>query len=130
MYYESPSLTLCTIFAAMIITLIIRIIDRPVITTPTTTHMYTIKSAASNKIKSILVIYRSVLGKRPWALKHNLHFWPAWALTRDINSICLYGSCNSDPLKFGTWALTREWVLARDTTVIRHTHLGHYWDPP
>ena len=62
--------------------------------------------------------YRSVPGKRPWALKHNLRFWPAWVLTWDINSICLYGSCNSDPLKFGTWALTREWALARDTTVI------------
>ena len=56
-------------------------------------------------------MYRSVPGKRPWALKHNSRFRPAWALTRDINSICLYGSCNSDPLKFGTWA------LARDTTV-------------
>ena len=32
-------------------------------------------------------------------------------------SICLYGSCNSDPLKFSTWVLTREWALARDTTV-------------
>ena len=62
--------------------------------------------------------YHSVPGKRPWALKHNSRFWPTWALTRDINSICLYGSCNSDPLKFGTWALTREWALARDTTVL------------
>ena len=65
--------------------------------------------------------YRSVPGKRPWALKHNLRFQPAWALTRDINSICLYGSCNSDPLKFGTWALTREWALAWDTTVYIYT---------
>ena len=63
-------------------------------------------------------IYRSVLGKHPWALKHNSRFRPAWVLTRDINSICLYGSCNNDPLKFGTWALTWEWALARDTTVL------------
>ena len=61
---------------------------------------------------------RSVPGKRPWALKHNSGFWPAWAPTRDINSICLYRSCNSDPLKFGAWALTQEWVLARDTRVL------------
>ena len=60
-------------------------------------------------------LYRSVLGKRPWALKHNSRFRPTRALTWDINSMCLYGSCNSDPLKFGTWALTREWALARDT---------------
>ena len=64
----------------------------------------------------ISYIYRSVPGKRPWALKHNSRFWPAWALTQNINSICLYGSCNSDPLKFSTWALTREWALAWDTT--------------
>ena len=74
-------------------------------------------------VKMILCIYRSVPGKCPWALKHNLQFWPAWALTRDINSICLYGSCNSDPLKFGTWALTREWALARDTTVYIWVHV-------
>ena len=65
--------------------------------------------------------YRSVLGKCPWALKHNSQFWPAWALTRDINSICLYGSCNSDPLKFGTRALTR------DTTVIDLQYDCNYW---
>ena len=63
-------------------------------------------------------MYHSVPGKHPWALKHNSRFRPAWALTRDINSICLYGSCNSDPsLKFGTWALTQEWALVRDTMV-------------
>ena len=56
--------------------------------------------------------YRSVPGKRPWALKHNSRFWPAWALTQDQNSIRLYRSCYSDPLKCGTWA------LARDTMVI------------
>ena len=63
-------------------------------------------------------MYRSVPGKRPWALRHNSQFRPARALTRDITSVCLYGSCNSDSLKFGTWVLTREWVLARDTMVI------------
>ena len=37
--------------------------------------------------------------------------------------MCLYGSCNSDPLKFGTWALTREWALAQDTTVLVHDNM-------
>ena len=39
--------------------------------------------------------YHSVSGKRPWALKHkhNSRFQPAWALSRDINCIRLYGSC-------------------------------------
>ena len=64
--------------------------------------------------------YRSVLGKRPWALKHNSQFCPTWALTRDQNSIRLYRSCYIDPLKWGTWALTREWALARDTTVSKN----------
>ena len=31
-------------------------------------------------------IYCSIPGKHPWALKHNLRFWPTWALTRDIYS--------------------------------------------
>ena len=59
-------------------------------------------------LHSIRIYYRSVPGKRPWALKYNSRFRPAWALSRDIhvNSICLYGSCNSDSLKFGIWALT------------------------
>ena len=65
----------------------------------------------------ILRLYGSVLGKRPWALKHNSQFWPTWALTRDQNSIYLNRSCYSGSLKCGTWTLTREWVLARDTTV-------------
>ena len=60
--------------------------------------------------------YHSVPGKHPWALKSR--FGPAWALTRDITSMRLYRSCCIDPLKWGTWALTREWALARDTTVI------------
>ena len=62
-------------------------------------------------MKGLLKYYRSVPGKRPWALKHTSRFWPAWALTRDI-SIRLYRSCYIDPLKWGTW------TLARDTTVI------------
>ena len=60
-------------------------------------------------------IYRSVPGKRPWVLKHNSRFSPAWALTRDQNPIRLYRSCYSGPLKCGTWA------LARDTTVMATT---------
>jgi hypothetical protein len=65
---------------------------------------------------------RSVPGKRPWALKHDLQFWPAWALTRDQNPIRLYRCCYSDPLKCGTWALTQ---LARDTTVNILVLIGH-----
>ena len=38
--------------------------------------------------------------------------------------LCLYGSCNSDPLKFGTWALTREWALAWDTKVVPGVVVG------
>ena len=58
-----------------------------------------------------IVIYCSVLGKRPWALKHKWQFWPAWALTRDITSMRLYRSCYIDPMKCGAWALTQEWAL-------------------
>ena len=65
-----------------------------------------------------VLYYHSVPVKHPWALKHNSQFWPTWALTRDINSIFLYRSCYIEPLKCGTWALTWEWVLARDTTVL------------
>ena len=50
--------------------------------------------------------YRSVLGKRPWALM------PACVLTQDQNPIHLHRSCYSGPLKCGTQALTR------DTTVL------------
>ena len=66
------------------------------------------------------VYYNSVPGKRPWALKHNSWFCSEWALTRDITSIilCLYGGCYINPLNCVTWALTREWALARDTRVI------------
>ena len=63
-------------------------------------------------------IYHSVPGKCPWVLQHNSRFWPVWALTWDIISIHLYGSCYLYPLKFGTWVLTWEWALAWDTTVI------------
>ena len=56
----------------------------------------------------------------PWALQHNSLFQPTQVFTRDINCIHLYGSYYNiiDPLKFGTWALTREWVLAQDTMVL------------
>ena len=60
----------------------------------------------------------NLLGKCPWALKHNSRFWPAWALTQNQNSTCLYRTCYIDPLKWGTWALTQEWALAQDNTVI------------
>ena len=46
-----------------------------------------------------------------------LRFQLGWALTRDINCIHLYGSCYNNHMKFGTWALPQEWVLAQDTTV-------------
>ena len=63
-------------------------------------------------------IYYIVPGKHPWVLKHNSQFWPAWALTRDQNPICLYKSCYSGPMKCGTWVLlTWEWALARDITM-------------
>ena len=60
-------------------------------------------------------MYRSVPGKCP---KHTSQFWPARALTRDQNPIRLYRSCYKGPLKCGTWALTPEWALARDTMVV------------
>ena len=62
-------------------------------------------------------MYSSVPGKCSWALNIPRDFWPAWALTWDQNSIRLYTSCYSGPLKCGTWALTREWALAQDTTI-------------
>ena len=34
-----------------------------------------------------MILYRSVLGKHPWVLKHNSRYWPAWALTWDQNPI-------------------------------------------
>ena len=46
---------------------------------------------------------------------HN-YIQPTWALTRpETNCIRLYGSCYRHPLKFDTWALTQECVLAWDT---------------
>jgi hypothetical protein len=97
---------------------------------PTRTHTSLISHCQSSVTLILRVLYyyhyRSVTGKRPWALKHYSRFWPAWALTWDQNPIRLYRSCYSDPLKCGTWALTREWALARDTTVstnVSHTSL-------
>ena len=54
----------------------------------------------------------TVVGKRPWMLKHNSRFWPG----RDI--FCIEVQCYIDPLKCAIWALTREWALAQDSTVI------------
>ena len=73
--------------------------------------------------------YRSVPGKCPWGLEYTSQFWPVWALTRDIISIRLYISCYTDPLECGTWALTREWALARDTTVYYYTCTHGYYIP-
>ena len=79
--------------------------------------------------------YRSVLGKRPWAVNHKPWFWlVSWTrplppqcwmycITWDITSIRLYRSCYIDPLKCGTWALTREWASARDTMVYMYGKL-------
>ena len=40
-----------------------------------------------------MYVYCSFLSRRTWILKHNLLFWPTWALTLDITSIRLYRSC-------------------------------------
>ena len=59
--------------------------------------------------------YHSVLGKHPWALKHNSQFWPTWALIQDQTST------RTGPLEMwtGTYMGTyiREWALAKDTMV-------------
>lgn len=75
-------------------------------------------------------IYRSVPGNLRYLLIHKSRFLPAWVLTWDINSIHLYGRGNIDPLKFGTWALTQEWVLSQDITVLYYctmTGVSLYW---
>ena len=51
-------------------------------------------------------------------LNINSRLWTTWALTRDQDSIRLYRCCYSASLKCGTWALTQERALARDTTVL------------
>ena len=73
-------------------------------------------------------LYCSVPGKRPWALKHNSQFWSAWALTQDQNSIRLYRSCYSGPLKCGTctWALTWEWALPGTLYTDHNINLSYY----
>ena len=48
-------------------------------------------------------------------------------LGMDISCLHLYGNSYIDPLKFGTSALTQEWVLARDTMVrpfYLHANIG------
>ena len=85
-------------------------------------YMYTCYMYVCTSINLFTYVYRSVPGKHPWALKHNSRFWTAWALTRDQTSICLYRSCYSGPFKCGTWALTREWALAQDTTVCTYMY--------
>ena len=59
---------------------------------------------------------RSVPGKHPRVLKHKLQFWPAWVLTWDQNSIHLYRSCYTGPLKYHGMYMG----LAQDTVV--HVH--------
>ena len=44
-------------------------------------------------------------------------------ITHNFGPIRLYRSCYSGPLKFGTWALTQEWALAQDTTVVVHQYV-------
>ena len=57
-------------------------------------------SMASCILYSTTCYYSSVPGKRPWVLKHNSRFWAAWVLTQDQNSMHLYRSCYSGPLKY------------------------------
>ena len=80
--------------------------------------LYKIKKNDERHIRAIPT-YRvsSVPGKHSWVLKHNSLFWPTWVLTQDQNSVHLYRSCYSGPLKCGTRALTREWALAQYSTV-------------
>ena len=66
----------------------------------------------------VLNTVRSVPGKCSWALTH---YWPVWVFTQDVNIMHLYGGCYTDPMKHSAWALTWEWVLAQDTTVMAYT---------
>ena len=66
--------------------------------------------------------YHTIPGKRPWVLNITQDYGPHECLPgihvyTCINTIHLYGSCYIDPLKCSAWALTWEWVLARNTTV-------------
>ena len=70
-----------------------------------------------------IFIYNSVPGNHPWVLKHNSRFWPAWALTRDINSIGLYRSCHIDPLKCATWALAWDTTVLNTVPLLTCTHI-------
>ena len=66
-------------------------------------------------VATSLLYYCGVPNKRPWALKHYSQFSPSWTLTQDINYcilVCLYRNCYIDPLKCGTWALTRDTMVA------------------
>ena len=64
----------------------------------------------------LLFLWRYTVVSRVSTVKHSLWFWSAWALTCDINSICLYKSCYIGPLKplkCDTWA----WALAWGTMI-------------
>ena len=67
----------------------------------------------------LICMYHSVPGKHP----HTSQCWPAWALTWDRIFIRLYRSCYIDLLKWGIWALTQKWALARDTMVRRVNYI-------
>ena len=46
-----------------------------------------VERGAQYHTRHALCIYRSVPDKRPWALKHNSQYWPAWAIK--IPSVCI-----------------------------------------
>ena len=68
----------------------------PLVGNGTVCTMYSLKGRGTTKdrccawLTPTFCMYRSVQGKRPWALKHNSRFWPAWALTWDINSMFVW----------------------------------------
>ena len=49
-------------------------------------YMYMYMHIISRVSTSAIQKYHSVLGKRPWALKHNSRFWPTWTPTWDRKS--------------------------------------------
>ena len=78
------------------------------------------ESTGRSKKQIIDLVWPNTIVSRvcPWALKCNLRFRPSWVLTQDINSMFVWKLQKWPLQKFGTWAVTREWVIARDTTVL------------
>ena len=80
--------------------------------------------------------YRSAPGKPPWALKHNLRFWPTWALTWDysIVYVCTHRSYYSRVrvttvewewyvcTKYQEW--NNNWSLTKDTPYLWHNTIS------